>query len=102
MSNANKLLTRYTVNELADKLGEIKAKIADLARVEDELKAALVESGETEAEGFRFRATISTAEVQNTNWRAVVESLEMTPALKRKITINTKTTDRVTVRVSSW
>jgi len=77
-------LPRYNVsadpatdNAAVDRLLIIKAQIAHLKQEEDELKAALCETGLTEIEGCYSRAAISYDVTRtNTDWRAVAEHLK--------------------------
>jgi hypothetical protein len=50
-----------TAGELADRLGEVKARIADLEAEEREVRAELIALGVERAEGALFKATITSA-----------------------------------------
>lgn len=85
-----------------DELGEIKAKIAYLKTREDQLKAALIESGQSEQDGTMFRATVSFTNRESIDWRAVAEKLEPSRQLiTAHTTYNPCTTVRVTARKTS-
>jgi hypothetical protein len=61
--------------DLADRLGEIKAAIADLKASEASLKDLLKAHGPGSYEGADYRATYSVAEREVIDWRAVAERL---------------------------
>lgn len=89
---------RLDAAKLADQLGETKAKIAALKAIEDDLKAQLLATGETEADGTMFRATVSFSNRETVDWKAVVEKLEPSRQL---ITAHTSYAPCTTVRVSA-
>ena len=45
---------------IVDRLGDIKAQIADLKKIEAELAERLITSGETAVDGTAYRATVVT------------------------------------------
>lgn len=65
----------------ADKLGDLKARIADLNDVVDDVKARLIDTaskpefGTRTFEGKKFRAVVSFENKTNTNWKAVITDL---------------------------
>jgi hypothetical protein len=87
--------------QLTDRLGNIKAQIADLKILESELRDALIATGVSEAEGQLFRATISQYDYDQIDWKVVVESLEKTPEVKRAIARNTCEKSKTQVKVVS-
>ena len=91
-------VVRLDLAKVVDQLGEVKAKIAHLKTVEDQLKKQLVESGEVEADGSVFRATVSFTNREQIDWKAVAEKLEPSRQL---ITAHTSFTASTTVRVSA-
>ena len=91
-------VVRLDLAKVVDQLGEVKAKIAHLKTVEDQLKKQLVESGEVEADGSVFRATVSFSNRETVDWKAVAEKLEPSRQL---ITAYTTVTPSTTVRVSA-
>jgi hypothetical protein len=103
--------TTKTVNltKVVDKLGQVKAEIADLEVTEKQLRDQIVETGLTEAKGKLFRATVSVSEMIKVDYRAVVEELQSKLA-NNKVVISlvsqllkqyTDTTSRTTVKVVS-
>lgn len=82
-----------TMGQIADKYGEIKARIAELAKHEKALKNAIIEGGVAAVEGKRYRVTLSLSE-RSTLDSAAVKAL-LTPA---QIASCTKVTDVTTVR----
>ena len=91
-------VVRLDLAKVVDQLGEVKAKIAHLKTVEDQLKKQLLESGEVEADGSVFRATVSFSNRETVDWKAVAEKLEPSHQL---ITAYTSFTPSTTVRVSA-
>lgn len=91
-------VVRLDLAKVVDQLGEVKAKIAHLKTVEDLLKQQLVESGETEADGSVFRATVIFTNRESIDRRAVAEKLEPSRQL---ITAHTSYTPSTTVRVTA-
>lgn len=93
--------TQTDVRKLVDQLGMLKARIADLEEEEKDIRDQLVQSGEEEIDGRLFHCTITTTEVERTDWKEVVLALPLTSKLKSLIKKNRHTEDRTTVRVSS-
>lgn len=86
---------------VVDELGELKARLADMRAQEDQLKARLAEllGGDGQCEGSLFRATVSTSDVHQVDWRAVAERLGPSPQLIAAHTVRrTQTTVRVVAR----
>jgi hypothetical protein len=77
-----------------DRLGQLKAQLAELAREEKELKAVLVEQGEGAYEGQLFRVTVSYSERETLDMDAVREKLSA-----QFIRAHTRTTPVTSVRV---
>jgi hypothetical protein len=94
----------------ADALGALKAQIADLeARAKLE-HAKLVALGEGAFEGDLFRATVSVADRNTIDWKAVAQSLKpslkqtreyWSPQLIEIVDGNTETKPVTTVRVAA-
>ena len=84
------------VQTTVDRLGKIKAKMADLKNEEDELKNQLLAEGISKAEGQLFRVSISRSSCTKTCWKAVAEKLEPSRQL---IQAHTTTTPRIQFRV---
>jgi hypothetical protein len=79
-----------------DRLGVVKALMADLKAEEAELKAVLVEHGPGAYEGENFRATISMSERATLDMEAVREKLS-----PQFIAAHTTVSEVVTLRVSA-
>jgi D-serine deaminase-like pyridoxal phosphate-dependent protein len=77
-----------------DRLGFIKAQIAELLREEKELKATLIARGPGAYEGSLYRATVSESERETLDMDAVRAKLS-----PQFISANTNTTQVVMVRV---
>jgi len=84
------------VIDTCDRLGEIKAQIADLEKIEKKLKEDLVATGIKVGEGSLFRVTVTTGTRESLDMEAVKEKLS-----PQFIRANTKTTEYTTVRVSA-
>ena len=94
------------LGNVVDKLGQVKADLSDLKKKETEYRDQLVAAGITEQEGKLFRATVSTAPRNNTDWKAVLEHLEETDpkvfaVVAKAVQAHTEATDVVTVKVVS-
>ena len=81
-----------------DRLGKIKAQIADLEDQEDRLRAILINSGVDTVEGKLFRATVSYSQYNRVDYPGLIEALNPP---KRIVAKFTKEDHRVTVRVVS-
>lgn len=68
-------LVSASPGDLADRLGELKAAIADLKNSEEHLKELLKACGPGAYEGARYRATVSEQDRLVVDWRAVAERL---------------------------
>ena len=80
----------------ADRLGAIKAQLAEIKKIEDALKAELTALGVGSYEGDMFRATVSITEKVTVDWKAVCEKLEPSRQL---VTAHTSHTSFPVVRV---
>ncbi len=98
MSTATAKVIPLDTALIVDELGIVKAKIAALKRIEDDLKAELIYAGLTEADGGTFRATVSFTNRETVDWKAIAEKLEPSRQL---ITAYTTYTPTTTVRVTS-
>ena len=90
-------MTTY-LEDLVDRLGEIKAQIADLADEEKAIKQELIESGESSLDGHWFHASIGHVVKTVTNWRGIVEYLDPPATLIRK---HSRSTEYDVVRVGA-
>jgi hypothetical protein len=77
-----------------DRLGQLKAQMAELAAEEKELKAVLVEHGPGAYDGLMFRATISVADRNTLDMDAVREKLS-----PQFIAAHTRVTEVTTLKV---
>ncbi len=85
-----------------DKLGQIRAQIADLKAAEEQLKERLLGAKVTEAEGKLFHATIVTSTVRTVDYKSLLDVLAPPEHLVQKYTTEgTRTQVRVTARSSS-
>lgn len=79
-----------------DQLGYLKAQLAELKAQESELRDLIVAMGQGAHEGDVFRATVSIADRETVDWRAIAEYLQPSRQL---ITAHTSATSVTTVRV---
>lgn len=77
-----------------DRLGYLKAQIADLKKEESALREVMLEQGPGAYEGEIFRATVSTSERETLDMVAVREKLS-----DQFIRAHTNVTESTTVRV---
>jgi hypothetical protein len=89
-----------TLSAIADRLGRLKAEIAELSKTEKLLKDALVESGAESVEGDLFRVTVSHFDRCTVDYKAVVEKLGLDQRTLRHYTTHTDSV-RVNVRAKT-
>lgn len=78
--DARHALLAHTV----DRLAQLKAQIAELRKLEDELKQVLIDSGESAVDGTGYRATISDcAGKEVVDWRTIAEKFNPSRQLIR-------------------
>ena len=90
-------MTRTNLAAAIDRLGELKAQIADLAKLEAEVKTELKELGPGSYEGEKYRVTISDSERDTLDMTAVREKLSA-QFLRAHTTTSTVRSLRVTAR----
>lgn len=78
-----------------DQLGAVQAQIAELRKVEAQLKSAVIFGGE-DTEGELFKATIVESERKVTDWKKIANDLG---ASAQKIRANTAISHVVSLRV---
>lgn len=80
---------------LADRLGILRAEIAELEKREKEIKTALIKCGWDEIEGRLFRVTVSHANFTTVDYGRMLEDydIDLRPYSEQK--------ERVTVRVTA-
>jgi hypothetical protein len=77
----------FTPAQIVDRLGHLKAELAELENLEKSLKADLILTGQPEISGELFRATVSHCVGRELiNWRALAEHLGATEALIHEFT----------------
>lgn len=94
-------ITKASLGAIVDKLGELKAQISELTTQEKDLKAVLVDSGETAIEGDLFRATVSryTQEVRDDELKARIEELIVEHLSRQYLSAHTVDAPRTTVKL---
>ena len=85
---------------VADRLGQIKAQLADLKKEESKFKEELIESGLAVVEGSFYRVAVSESEGKTlVDWRKIAEKFSPSRQL---VKANTSTGEAYfTVRVSA-
>lgn len=96
MAATAKKVVSLDLVKLVDELGTVKGQIAALKSLEKKLQEQLVATGNTEAEGLIFRATVSFANVESIDWKAI--ALRLAPS-RQLIAGNTSYKPRTTVRL---
>lgn len=91
--------TKVNVETTVDALGKVLAKIADLEKIEKELKSTLKLLGDGAYEGELFRATISTGDVECLNKDAMLEKLKALKVSHQWFTANTDHSTKTVVKV---
>ena len=81
---------------VVDQLGGIQAQIAELRKIEKELKGHIFDQGS--CEGDLFKATVIEAERRTVDWKAVAQKLNPSHQLVRA---HSKTTTVCTVKVTA-
>jgi hypothetical protein len=90
--------TIANLKQVVDRLGQVKAQLADLRTEEEALKGQLTQSGVEALEGRLFRATVSHYEVEAVDYAGLLERLKPAPRLVKQFT---STSERTAVRVVS-
>ena len=96
MSTATK--SRLKPGTIVDKLGAVKAQVAELKKKEDSLRQCLIDSGITEVEGKLFRGSVSTYSQNRIDYAALLEYLTVDAKTIAKYTYGV---DQVRVKVSA-
>lgn len=103
--NYTRELIRAKLGTLVDRLGQVKADIADLkaneSSLRDQIVAELTSLGEKEFDGELFHAIMSQGDVKQVDWKAVVAALPSSARLTRLINANTSVEERTTLKVNS-
>lgn len=92
------MTTTTTTAEMVDRLGELKAEIADLQEEFDYIKSELIKQRVTKEHGVLFQMTLSTFRRRVTDWRAIATKLKAKTGL---IEQHTRLITQHTLRVSS-
>ncbi len=94
MTNA----TNINLQGLADELGTVRAKMADLKAREAEIRDVLIEAGVEALEDKRFRAVVVHSMRTQIDWKSVAEKLKPSRQL---VTAHTKQREVTTIRVNA-
>ncbi len=87
---------RLSLKETIDRLGRIKAQMADLETEHEKLRQRIIAAGIEEAEGKLFRATVSHSQVPTIDYKGLLEKLAPP---KRIVTRFTSIREQVRVNV---
>lgn len=90
--------TIANLKQVVDRLGQVKARLADLRAEEEALKGQLTDAGVEALEGRLFRATVSHYEQTNVDYAGLLERLRPASRLVKQFT---STSERTAVRVVS-
>ena len=77
---------RLTPKTIVDRLGQVRAQIADLQAREDMLRQLLIDSGETNVEGNLYKASVSTFQVKVVDYEGIVERIQPSGQMLRVYT----------------
>ncbi len=83
---------------LADELGTIRAKMANLKDRETEIRNIMLESGVKAMEDKKFRAVVVESLRKNIDWKAIAEKLKPSRQL---VTAHTTEKEVVSIRVNA-
>jgi len=86
------------LQKLVDRLGELKAEVAELKTEEQAIKDVLIKAEVEAVEGRHYRACVSLSEVERIDYRKILERLKPSRQL---LQANTTVTERVTIRVTA-
>ena len=86
------------LQKLVDRLGELKAEVAELKTEEQAIKDVLIEAEVEAIEGRHYRACVSLSEVERIDYRKIIERLHPSHQL---ITAHTERYNRATIRVTA-
>ena len=85
--------TAPTLADKVDRIGQLKAEIAEREAEINDLRATLEDAGLSEIDGHAYRVTFSTSTRTTTDWRTIAERFKPSPQLIRR---HTTTGDPVT------
>ena len=85
--------TAPTLADKVDRIGQLKAEIAEREAEINDLRATLEDAGLAAIDGHAYRVTFSTSTRTTTDWRTIAERFKPSPQLIRR---HTTTSDPVT------
>ncbi len=89
---------KVNVTGLADELGTIRAKMADLKDRETEIRHTMIEAGAKAFEDKKFRAVVVESMRTYINWAAIAEKLQPSHQL---VSAHTSEKEVISIRVSA-
>ena len=85
--------TAPTLADKVDRIGQLKAEIAERETKINQIRAELEDAGLSEIDGHAYRVTFSTSARTVTDWKTIAERFKPSPQLIRR---HTTTGDPVT------
>ena len=89
---------KVNVTGLADELGIIRAKMADLKDRETEIRAVMIEAGEKAFEDRKFRAVVVESMRTMIDWKSIAAKLKPSHQL---VSAHTRVGEVISIRVSA-
>ena len=85
--------TAPTLADKVDRIGQLRAEIAERETKINQIRAELEDAGLSEIDGHAYRVTFSTSTRTSTDWKTIAERFKPSPQLIRR---HTTTGDPVT------
>lgn len=89
--------TAPTLADKVDRIGQLKAEIAEREAEINDLRATLEDAGLPAIDGHAYRVTFSTSTRTATDWRTIAERLNASPQLIRAHTTTSNPVTRMNV-----
>lgn len=89
--------TAPTLADKVDRIGQLKAEIAEREAEINDLRATLEDAGLSAIDGHAYRITFSTSARTVTDWKTIAERFKPSPQLIRRHTTTSEATTRMNV-----
>ena len=89
--------TAPTLADKVDRIGQLKAEIAEREAEINDLRATLEDAGLSAIDGHAYRVTFSTSTRTTTDWRTIAERFKPSPQLIRRHTTTGEPATRMNV-----
>ena len=89
--------TAPALADKVDRIGELRAEIAERETKINQIRAELEDAGLSEIDGHAYRVTFSTSTRTTTDWRTIAERFKPSPQLIRRHTSTSEPTTRMNV-----